>query len=97
MRQPKAWVSQSLGRGLVSGVQGTWEGRKVSCVYKVTAGKFHKRSCRRVVGTAEPTGLGRGPEPGSEVLRHLPQKKWRAEQSLCKLALENTLKQPPRD
>ena len=66
-------------------------------MYKVTAGKFHKRSCRRVVGMAEPTGLGRGPELSSEVLHHLPLKKWRAEQSLCKLALENTLKQPPRD
>lgn len=66
-------------------------------MYKVTADKFHKRSCRRVAGMAEPTGLGRGPEFGSDVLHHLPPKKWRAEQSLCKLALENTLKQHPRD
>ena len=34
----------------------------------------------------------------SVVLCHLPPKKqWRAEQSLCKLARENTLKQNPPD
>lgn len=65
-----------------------WEERTVRRVYKVTTGKFHKRSRRRVAGTAEPTGLGRGPELHSVVLCHLPStKKWRAEQSLFKLAL----------